>query len=68
MKFELNVTGMRCGGCELLVVEALGELEGVEKAEAFHASGTVTVDFDPSKVTLDTIKALIGEQGFSVQD
>ena len=66
MKCELEVTGMRCGGCELLVKEALGELDGVENVEASHASGRISLEFDPSKVSLEKIKAVIGEQGFSV--
>ncbi|NTV97996.1 MAG: heavy-metal-associated domain-containing protein [Chlorobiaceae bacterium] len=67
MKCELKVSGMRCGACELLVTEALGELQGVEKAEASHAAGSVTVVYDPSKVTMESLKSAIEEQGFTVK-
>jgi copper chaperone len=67
MKCELKVSGMRCGGCELLVTEALGEVDGVEKAEASHEAGSVSVFYDPSKVTVEIIKTVIEEQGFSVK-
>jgi|WetSurMetagenome_2_1015567.scaffolds.fasta_scaffold70559_2 copper chaperone len=68
MKCELNVSGMRCGGCELLVAEALGEIDGVEKAEASHVAGSVTVSYDPLKVTTEIIKTVIEEHGFKVKE
>ncbi len=68
MKCELEVTGMRCGGCELLVKEALGELDGIENVDVSHAAGRVSLEFDPLKVSLEKIKAVIGEQGFSVSE
>jgi copper chaperone len=68
MKYELKVSGMRCGGCELLVIEALGEIAGVEKAEASHVNRTVKVEFDPSRVSLENIKTAIREQGFIVEE
>ena len=68
MKNELRVTGMSCGGCQLLVKEALEELQGVAEAEASFRDGIVVVDFDPDAVSMATIKAVIEEQGFKVQD
>lgn len=67
MKSELKVTGMRCSGCELLVTEALEELDGVENAEASHLNGTISVDYDPARVSLEAIKAVISEQGYRVE-
>ena len=66
MKSEIHVTGMRCHGCELLVAEALEEMEGVEQARASHETGVIRVDYDESKVDLASIKAVIEAQGFSV--
>lgn len=68
MKNELRVTGMSCGGCQLLVKEALEELQGVVEAEASFRDGIVAVDFDPEAVSMATIKTVIEEQGFKVQD
>jgi len=67
MKNELKVSGMSCGGCELLVREALEELEGVLQSDASHIKGTVEVDYDPAKVSLTAIMAVIEEQGFKVK-
>jgi copper chaperone len=66
MKQELHVTGMRCSGCEMLVSEALEEMDGVEKAHASHETGSIVVEFDESKVDLASIKAVIEGQGFVV--
>ncbi len=66
MKNELQVSGMRCGGCELLVKEALEEVEGVRVVEASFARGTVVVEYDPEAVSMALIAAVIEEQGFKV--
>jgi copper chaperone len=66
MKKEFQVSGMNCGGCELLVKEALLEVEGVMEAGASHLNGTVVVDYDQERVSVSTITAVIEEQGFTV--
>lgn len=66
MKSEIHVTGMRCHGCEILVTEALEEMEGVEQAKASHETGVVLVEYDESKVDPASIRAVIEAQGFSV--
>ncbi len=63
---ELHVVGMRCSGCELLVTEALEEIDGVGSVQASHQLGSVTVEYDESKVSLDVIRSVIADQGFSV--
>ncbi len=66
MKTELQVGGMNCGSCELLVTEALEDLEGVISVDASHLKAAVTVDYDPNMVGLTTIAAVIEGQGFKV--
>ncbi len=66
MKSEIHVTGMRCHGCEILVTEALEELDGVEKVSVSHETGTVQVEYDESKVGRPALDAVIEAQGFSV--
>jgi copper chaperone len=68
MKSELHVSGMNCGGCEMLVKEALEELDGVSAAEASHLTGVVAVDFDPAKVTIAAITETIEAEGFKVEN
>jgi copper chaperone len=66
MKMEIHVSGMRCSGCEMLVSEALEEMEGVEKASASHQTGVVMVEYDESKADPESIKKVIEGQGFRV--
>ena len=67
MKNEIEVSGRSCGGCELLVTEALEELEGVLQVAASHKQGIVAVDYDPGMVSMTTITKVIEEQGFTVK-
>ncbi len=67
MKNELQVSGMRCGGCELLVKEALEEVEGVRAVDASSLRGTVVVDYEPETVGIALIVTVIEEQGFKVK-
>lgn len=63
MKTEIHVSGMHCSGCEVLISEALEEMEGVEKAQASHQTGIVEVEYDPSKADLESMKKVIEAQG-----
>lgn len=54
----LEVSGMWSTCCERYLERALLEpLEGVDRAQADHKSDTVTVWFDPEKLTADEIAA-----------
>ncbi len=68
MKHEFRVSGMRCSSCELLVKEALEELDGVTLAEASCRDGLVTVAYDPEMTGKESIRFVIEQQGFTVQD
>ena len=67
MKKEIQVSGMNCGSCEMLVTEALADLEGVIVVNASLLKGIVSVDFDPNMVNISTIATVIEEQGFKVK-
>ncbi|NTV66543.1 MAG: heavy-metal-associated domain-containing protein [Chlorobaculum sp.] len=66
MKTEIHVSGMRCSGCEMLISEALEEMEGVEKASASHQTGVVVVEYEESQVDPESMKKVIEGQGFRV--
>jgi copper chaperone len=65
-KLTLKVTGMSCGHCENAVNTALSSLEGVQKVVVSLAAGTVDVEFDPSKTSVDAMKEAVEEQGYDV--
>lgn len=62
----LNVEGMKCGGCESGVKDALLACDGVASVQASHKDKTVVVDFDPAKVSLEQIKQAIVAKGYQV--
>ncbi len=64
---KLKTKGMHCQSCEMLVVDALEELDGVKKAEASFKTGMVSVDFDESKLSKSKIESVIKSEGYSIQ-
>jgi copper chaperone len=66
MNAEIHVTGLHCSSCEMLVREALEEMDGVKSAKVSHESGLVEVEYDAAKVTPEAMKPVIEAQGFKV--
>ncbi|UOE74850.1 copper chaperone CopZ [Parageobacillus thermoglucosidasius] len=67
MTTTLQVQGMTCNHCKMAVTNALQELEGVNRVEVHLGKGTVDVDYDETKVSLDQLKEAIEEQGYDVK-
>ncbi|MFH2105845.1 MAG: heavy metal-associated domain-containing protein [Candidatus Micrarchaeota archaeon] len=65
MEKTLNVSGMHCKSCELLLVDALMEIKGVKKILADNKKGTVKVEYDDESV-LPSVKSAIKELGYLV--
>ena len=63
----LNVSGMSCGHCVKAVEENVGKLNGVNSVKVDLASGKVEVAFESEKLSLDTIKETIDDQGYEVK-
>jgi copper chaperone CopZ len=64
-KTKIKTKGMTCNACEMLIVDAIGELEGITKVQASHNLGIVEVDYDCLKTNLGEIKKTIKVEGFS---
>ena len=64
MKTKLEVKGMHCTSCEMLVSEALEEI-GI-KSNPSHMSGTVEIEFNGSGKTLNQIINTINQEGYEV--
>jgi copper chaperone len=67
MTTTLQVQGMTCNHCKMAVTNALQELEGVNRVEVHLEKGTVDVDYDEMKISLDKLKEAIEEQGYDVK-
>ncbi|MGG1554347.1 copper ion binding protein [Paenibacillus ferrarius] len=63
-QITLKVSGMSCGHCVNSVEGAVKALGASGKVDL--AGGTVTVDFDETKLSVDAIKEAIEEQGYDV--
>ncbi len=66
-KVILPVTGMKCDACENLIHDALMEKEGVVSVKADHQAKKVEIEYEEEKVSLDTLKQIIVDQGFKVE-
>ena len=58
------IEGMTCSGCERTVSKVIANLEGVASSKADLKSSTVSVVYDPSKVTIDKIKNAVNGVGY----
>ncbi|KKO55223.1 copper ion binding protein [Paenibacillus sp. DMB20] len=63
-QITLNVEGMSCNHCVNSIEGALKEIGMTGKVDL--TAGTVTVEYDESKATVEQIKETIEEQGYDV--
>lgn len=66
MKRTLPVIGMACAACSAHVERELSSLHGVQSASVSLASRTALIDYDPSAITLEEMKAAINGIGFDL--
>lgn len=63
----LQIGGMTCASCELLLERKIKKITGVEKIHVNHRNGTARVRIDPSnKPSLSEIQNAIEEAGYSL--
>lgn len=60
----IEVQGMSCGHCVNSVEGAVKNLGAAAKVDL--AKGSVTIDYDESKTSLEAIKQAIEDQGYDV--
>ena len=63
---KIKVDGMQCTGCEDIIVEAVGNLQGVRQVVASYTRQTVDVSYDVEKIQLAQISQAIVDKGYSV--
>ena len=62
---RLTVEGMHCGSCVALIEETLNEREGVTAALVDLDSALAVIEYDPSTLDVEEIRAAIAEAGYS---
>jgi len=63
---NLNVQGMSCQHCVHAVKSSVSALAGVDIVDVSLEKNLVTVGFDPSKTSLQSIRSAIEDEGYSV--
>lgn len=58
------VEGMTCSGCERTIQRVIGNIDGVRSSKADLESSTVSVDYEPAKVSIDQIRAAVDSVGY----
>ncbi len=66
MKTVLSVKGMKCGGCEASVREAVKSCAGVISVQPNFRENQVEVEYDEGKADLQAISSAITAKGFQV--
>jgi len=61
----LKVIGMTCAACSARIERIISKIEGVESCSVNLATERLTVEFDPTKTDLGTIKKTIEKIGYS---
>lgn len=65
---EFEVIGMTCGGCEVHIEHAVGELQGIVEVKASYESEKAIVKFDGLKTSLEDIEKAIKSTDYKVED
>ena len=62
----LPIQGMTCASCVRRVEKALGKVEGVSEASVNLATEQAHVVFDPSRASIDSMRAAVEKAGYAV--
>lgn len=65
-KATLTAPDISCGHCVATINKAVGSMPGVSKVAADEQTKQVSVEFDPQRVTLTEIAAVLDEEGYPV--
>jgi copper chaperone CopZ len=65
METTLNVSGMHCTACRMIIEDVISDIAGAKAITVDHTTGAVSVSYD-SNETLEKIKTAIRGEGFSV--
>jgi copper chaperone len=63
----LTAPDISCGHCVATINKAVGAIDGVRTVSADERTKQVRVEFEPGKVSLAKIEAVLDEEGYPVQ-
>ncbi|HVC35006.1 MAG TPA: heavy-metal-associated domain-containing protein [Chloroflexota bacterium] len=62
----LNVPDISCEHCQRAIEGALSQEPGVNAVRVDVAAKTVSLDYDPSKISLETVGTILDDEGYAV--
>lgn len=62
----IDVAGMHCKSCELLLEKSLQKVENVEKVHANQSRGTVEISYSQNTPDRKTIESIIKQSGYTI--
>ncbi|MBI2184032.1 MAG: copper-translocating P-type ATPase [Thaumarchaeota archaeon] len=65
-KITLHLGGMHSASCEATIENALSSLDGVQHASVSFNSAKAEVEYDPDKVTVETMRKAVSDVGYRV--
>ena len=65
-KLVLKVKGMHCASCSILIDKLVGKQPGVVAIKTSYGAERTTVEFDESKISLETIDKFINKLGYDM--
>ena len=65
---KLNISGMHCASCALLIKKSLQTVPGVEDVSVNYATKKAVVKYDSDQSNLDDLKSAIRSAGYNVSD
>ncbi len=63
----LKVDGMTCSGCVRSVTNVLKGLPGVSAADVSLDKAQATINYDPSRVTVEAMRSAITDAGYEAR-
>lgn len=63
-KVDFKISGMHCGSCAVGIQMLVSQMDGVKSAEVSYDDKKGTFEFDPAKVSKDSIVKAIAELGY----
>jgi len=65
---KLNISGMHCASCALLIKKSIQTVPGVEDVSVNYATKKAVIKYDSTKSTLDNLKSAIVSSGYNVSE
>jgi len=67
MKTLLRSRDLTCPSCVARLEQALGAVEGVERARVHFTTGRIEVDHDPARVGADDLAKVVRASGYEAK-